>query len=177
MDGGRSSFDFWLLQRLHGPADHLLCHPAERIVEPGDGYRRLDLVDLLALLKQARRDDLSVLVENPRRQCDFGRRLRIHCNLKTPDIEQKLVVRLSGIRRMQRRVSDIVVLEALDQPGLKQLWNAVGPEKIREFGNILCGREKHSLRLEHRNRTGSGIANCPLMVWLGAAKPCAARRS
>jgi putative NADPH-quinone reductase len=33
------------LQRLHGPGDHILRNLAERIVESGDGCRRLDLVE------------------------------------------------------------------------------------------------------------------------------------
>ena len=63
------------LQRLHGPGDHLLRNSAEGFVEGGDGRRRLDLVEPLTVFKQARRDDLSILVDNPRRQTDLGHRL------------------------------------------------------------------------------------------------------
>ncbi len=49
-------------------------------------------------------------------------------------------------------MSDIVILEALDQSGLKQLWNAVGPQRVREARNVLRRREQKPLRLKHRNR-------------------------
>jgi putative NADPH-quinone reductase len=63
------------LQRLHCPGNHILGNSTERIVEGCDGRQRLDLVEFLAVFKQPRRDDLSVLVDNSRRQADLGRRL------------------------------------------------------------------------------------------------------
>src|ERR1700730_19059330 len=48
----------------------------------------------------------------------------------------------------------IVIFKALDQSGLQQFWNAVGPEKIRKSRIVLGRREQHSLRLKHRSRAG-----------------------
>ena len=52
----------------------------------------------------------------------------------------------------QRRVGDIVILKTLDQPGLQQFRNAVGPDHIRKARIVLGGREQEPLRLEHRDR-------------------------
>ena len=111
-----------------------------------------DLVKFLALLEQARCDHLSALVDNPRRQSDLGRGLGIRRDPKTSDVDQKLEIGLADIRDAQRRVSDVVIFKALDQPRLQQLRNSFGPEKIRKSRNVLGRREQHSLGLKHRNR-------------------------
>src|ERR1700730_7627655 len=55
-----------LLKSLRGPGDHILRNSAERLAKRGDGSRRLDPFEFLAILEQARCDNLSVLVDNSR---------------------------------------------------------------------------------------------------------------
>ena len=113
------------------------------------------LIELLAFLEQARGDDLAVLVDDPRRQSDFGGRLRIDRNPEPPDVDQKLEFGLSDIGHAQRRMRDIVILEALDQPRLQQLRKRIGPHRFRKPRIVLCRREQEALRLQHRDRASA----------------------
>src|ERR1700722_1718486 len=44
---------------------------------------------------------------------------------------------------------DVIILEALDQFGLKHFWNAVAPLHVSESGRLPAGREQHTLGLQH----------------------------
>ena len=90
----------------------------------------------------------TIRADNPISATGFG----IRRDPEAPDIDQKLEVGLSDIGHAQRRVGDIVILKTLDQPGLQQFRNAVGPEHIGEARIVLGRREQESLRLQHRDR-------------------------
>src|SRR5665647_3964298 len=63
----------------------------------GSSRRRLEPVEFLAVLEQARDHNLTVLVDKPRRQSDLGHRPCIGRDPIAPDIDQKLEVGLSDI--------------------------------------------------------------------------------
>ena len=55
--------------RIGCPCDQFCRDACEGVIEGGDGRGRVRLVELLALLKQARSDDLSILVQDSRGKC------------------------------------------------------------------------------------------------------------
>jgi hypothetical protein len=61
------------------------------------------------------------------RKAKFRLSMLLSDDPETSDFDQKLEIRLPNVRRPQRRVSNVVILEALDQSGLQQFWNAVSP--------------------------------------------------
>src|SRR5215213_3781838 len=55
------------LKRLYCPGDHIVRKPAERIVEGSGGSRSLKLVKPLALLEQARCQNVPLSIDDPPR--------------------------------------------------------------------------------------------------------------
>ena len=162
------------LERLHRPPDHVFRDPAEHLAERGDGRCRCHRLEFLAILKQAGGDDLAILVDDLRRQSDLGRRLRVERNPEPADIDQQLKLGLAQIRHAQRRVREIVVLEALDQPRLDQFWQRIASAKP----GTSCGGENRKRCVSSiTTAVGSGIAHCTLMVLPAGPAFGTARRS
>ena len=140
------------LYRIGCPGDQFCCDACEGVIERGDGGGRIRLVEFLALLKQARSDDLPLLVQDPCRKPDLGGQFGIRVDLEASDVDEKLRIGSRIVHRAKRRMGDIVVFKALNEFDLQHLRNAVRPLGVRESRKLLVGREQKSLGIEQEDR-------------------------